>query len=374
MADASNDFAALARHYMTAWGDALRGITTPPQADPGLQGLRDTLDAWARHAGGSNAFGPALGHFNRQYEDWYARMQQLAARFVGRDHRAGDVVAGWKEAFAGSHPFAGLMEGLRGPGLEGLAQWMEAANAPLQGLRADAAAVLRMPTFGFTREHQERLQALALAQMRWQDAQQAYSKLLAAASQDAIARFETKLIEHEEPGRQIGSVRALFDLWVDAAEDAWAQMALSTEYRRAFGELVNAQMQLRAAAQAVGEQAAAAFGWPTRGELDGAYRRLAELERQVRQLRRQLETASDAAPSAARPAPARTTAVRPAVARKAVKTAKAAKAAKAAKTTNTTKAVSRPAARAQQAKPRAAGESGADKAARPAIQTPARRR
>lgn len=374
MADASNDFAALARHYMAAWSDALRGIATPPQTDPGLQGLRDTLDTWARHAGGSNAFGPALDHFNRQYEDWYARMQQLAARFIGRDHRAGDVAAGWKEAFAGSHPFAGLMDGMHGPGLEGLAQWMDAANAPLQGLRADVAAVLRMPTFGFTREHQERLQALALAQMRWQDAQQAYSKLLAAASQDAIARFEAKLIEHEEPGRQIGSVRALFDLWVDAAEEAWAQMALSTEYRRAFGELVNAQMQLRAAAQAVGEQAAAAFGWPARTELDGAYRRLTELERQVRQLRRQLETASDAAPSAAQPAPARTTAARPAAARKVVKPAKAAKATKTAKVTNAPEAGPRPVAQAQQANPRAAGESGVAKVARPATKTPARRR
>lgn len=323
MADASNDFAALARQYMALWGDAMRGVAAPPPVDPGLQGMRDMLEAWMRQAGSTDAFGPALAHFNRQCGDWYAQMQQVAARFAGRDHSAADVAAAWREAFAGSHPFAGLVDGMRGPGLEGVAQWMDAASASLQGLRADAAAALRMPAFGFTREHQERLQALALAQLRWQDAQQAYGKLMGAVSRDAMARFEAKLAEHEEPGRQIGSVRALFDLWVDAAEEAWAQMALSPEYRHAFGELVNAQMRQRAAAQAVGEQAAATFGWPARSELDGAYRRLAEVERQLRRLQRR-----DDSPAPRPPAPAprasgvkKKAAAKPATARKATKSA-----------------------------------------------------
>lgn len=323
MADASNDFAALARQYMALWGDAMRGVAAPPPVDPGLQGMRDMLEAWMRQAGSTDAFGPALAHFNRQCGDWYAQMQQVAARFAGRDHSAADVAAAWREAFAGSHPFAGLVDGMRGPGLEGVAQWMDAASASLQGLRADAAAALRMPAFGFTREHQERLQALALVQLRWQDAQQAYGKLMGAVSRDAMARFEAKLAEHEEPGRQIGSVRALFDLWVDAAEEAWAQMALSPEYRHAFGELVNAQMRQRAAAQAVGEQAAATFGWPARSELDGAYRRLAEVERQLRRLQRR-----DDAPAPRPPAPAprasvvkKKAAAKPATARKATKSA-----------------------------------------------------
>ena len=321
MADASNDFAALARQYMALWGDAMRGVAAPPPADPGLQGMRDMLEAWMRQAGGANAFGPALAHFNRQCGDWYAQMQQVAARFAGRDHSASDIASAWQDAFAGSHPFAGLVDGMRGPGLESVAEWMEAASPSLQGLRADAAAALRMPAFGFTREHQERLQALALAQLRWQDAQQAYGRLMAVVSRDAVARFEAKLAEHEEPGRQIGSVRALFDLWVDAAEEAWAQMALSPEYRHAFGELVNAQMRQRAAAQAVGEQAAATFGWPARSELDGAYRRLAEVERQLRRLQRRDDAPAPPAPAPRASGVKKKAAAKPATARKATKSA-----------------------------------------------------
>lgn len=163
----------------------------------------------------------------------------------------------------------------------------------LHGLRAETAAAMRMPAFGFAREHQERLQALALAQLRWQEAQQAYGMLMAKASRDAFSRFESKLASHEEPGRQISSVRALFDLWVEAAEEAWAELALSQEYRHAFGALVNAQMRQRAAAQAIGEQVASTYGWPERGELDSAHRKIAELERQLRRMQR------PAAPAAA---------------------------------------------------------------------------
>lgn len=128
-------------------------------------------------------------------------------------------------------------------------------------------------------------------------------------SQASLSRFESRLAEHEEPGRQIGNVRTLFDLWVDAAEDAWAEAALSKEYRHAFGELANAQMQVRGAAQVLMEQAARACGQPVRSEMDGAYRKIAELERALRAATRDAGTspsASNAAestkPAAKRPA------------------------------------------------------------------------
>ena len=41
------------------------------------------------------------------------------------------------------------------------------------------------------------------------------------------------------------SARALFDLWIDAAEEAYAQVALSPEFREVYGAYVNAQMRLR---------------------------------------------------------------------------------------------------------------------------------
>ncbi|RZA19440.1 MAG: class III poly(R)-hydroxyalkanoic acid synthase subunit PhaE, partial [Lysobacteraceae bacterium] len=286
MAQGSNDFEALARQYWGMWGDAMRGAAPQAGADAGLQGFRDALGAWTNAAsGGQGGFGTVLGHFNRQSGDWFARMQQVAAQFAGREHGAQDVAKAWQRALGGN-PFDVLFQGMRGPGLEGLEQWSQAAAPWLQNLRSEAAATLGMPAFGFAREHQQRLQALGQAQLRWQDALSAYNALMATTSQDAYARFEAKLAEREEPGRQIGSVRALFDLWVDAAEEAHADTALSMEYRTAYGELVNAQMTLRAASQAIAEQTANMLGMPGRTELDSAHRKIAELERQLRRMQR----------------------------------------------------------------------------------------
>lgn len=355
MADAPNDFSALARQYLDLWGDALRGAAPQPAPDMGMQGMRETLDAWMRQVGAQTGFSAPLEHFNRQSSDWYAQMQQVAARFAGRDHSAADVASAWREAFGGGHPFSDLLDSMRGPGLESVSQWMEAATPSLHGLRAEAAAALRMPAFGFSREHQERLQALGLAHLRWQEAQRAYAALLAEVSRDAMARFESKLAEREEPGRQVGSVRALFDLWVDAAEEAWAEAALSSDYRRVFGELVNAQMRQRAAAQAIGEQAASLYGWPARSELDSAHRKLAELERALRRMQRgegaQQQAASAAAPSAG--ATRKPTVKKPAASKSVAKPAAARNPAAAAKRVAATK---KPAKKAVK---KTAGKTGA---------------
>lgn len=342
MAQGSGDFDALARRYWGMWGDAMRAVAPHADADAGLQGMREALSAWTRAAGGgAGGFDEVLAHFDRQNGDWLAQMQQLAAQFAGREHSARDVSQAW-QAMLGGNAFHGLFQGMRGAGLQDIGQWSDAAGPWLQGLRNEAAGLLGMPAFGFAREHQQRLQALGQAQLRWQDALTAYNALMARVSQDAHARFEAKLAQREEPGRQLDSVRALFDLWVDAAEEAYADAALSPDYRQAYGELVNAQMRLRADAQAIAEQAAQALGLPGRTEIDSAHRKIAELERQLRRMQRRAgdgvaptqanapapEPARPAARPAAKPKPARRAAkpasgpvARPAPAKRALKQA-----------------------------------------------------
>lgn len=288
-APGSNDFDALARQYWGMWGDAMRGAAPQSAADAGMQGFQDAIKAWTGQAGGSgHGFDNVLGHFGRQNGDWFAQMQQVAAQFAGRDSNARDIANAWRQALggAGANPFESLFNGMRGPGLEGLEQWSEAAKPFLQGMRAEASSALGMPTFGFTREHQERVQALAQAQLQWQDALSAYNTLMGKVSQDAYARFETKLAEREEPGRQLSSARALFDLWIDAAEEAFAASALSPEYRQVYGAMVNAQMTLRSSIQRMVEESASSMGMPGRTELDSAHRKIAELERQMRRMQR----------------------------------------------------------------------------------------
>jgi class III poly(R)-hydroxyalkanoic acid synthase PhaE subunit len=248
-----------------------------------------------------------LDRFAQQARQWFGKMQDVAAQFAGRSASAEDVAGAWRQAMggAGDNPFAAMFAQMQGRGQSGFEQWYEHVAPLLQtllrsggqdpaqfasqlfaGARDEARSWLHTPAFGLAREHQERWQALAQAQLDLQDANDGYNALLAQAGRDAFERFERKLAERSEPGRQLQSARALFDLWIDAAEEAYADIALSPEFRRCYAELVNAQMRVRAGVQREVEHMGGLFGMPTRTEIDSAHRKIAELERELRRMRK----------------------------------------------------------------------------------------
>lgn len=293
-----DDFEALARQYWSRWGEMLRGAGVPGAAAPAapgypggaqvaMPGWNEAVAWWSQLAGGSGQPADDAVHlFGSQASGWYAQMQQLAAQFAGRQANAADIVAEWKRALGGTtgNPFADVLRGMHGPGQQGFEQWLAQVSPWLEPLRQSAQGWLDMPAFGFTREHQERWQRLARAQIDYQQHAQAFQTLMAEATQGAFRRFENKLAERSEPGRQLQSARALFDLWIDAAEEAYADFALSPRFREAYGAMTNAQMRLRAAVQREVEQASEALGVPTRGEVDAAHRKIVQLEREIRRL------------------------------------------------------------------------------------------
>lgn len=335
-----DDFEALARRYWAAWGDALRGAVPGAGGMPGAAGMpglgampgfggmpafgavpgaaampgfgampgmeamagmggaeaatfgadawRQLIDGWSQVAQGGRAQADdAIAHFNSQARDWYARMQEVAARFAGQDSNAADVAKAWKDALgaSGTNPFPEMLRSMQGHGLQGLGQWVESASPWLESLRSEGRSWMHLPAFGPAREQQERMQALARHMAHYQQASAEYNALLLKAQEQAFPIFEAKLAARNGPDQRIESARALFDLWIDAAEEAYAEAALSPEFRRVYGALVNAQMRVRAGVQRMVEDACAQVGMPTRTELDGAHRRLAELEREVRRLR-----------------------------------------------------------------------------------------
>ncbi len=291
------DFEALAKQYWNAWGEMMRG-GMPGAAPAGAQGWHEAIEQWSKLVhGGRGEVNDAVERFNSQARNWFGQMQQVAAQFAGQSGSAAEVARAWKQAMGavGENPFPEMFRAMRGHGQQGLEQWIEDASPYLEAWRRENASWLGMPAFGFAREHQERWQKLAQAQLDYQERNSAYSALMLKASQRAYELFEDKLSLHDEPGRQIASARALFDVWIDAAEEAYAEIALSPEFRQVYGELVNAQMKLRNGVQKEVEQLNAMFGMPTRTEVDSAHRKIAQLERELSRLRRAAEPRPPAA-------------------------------------------------------------------------------
>lgn len=231
-------------------------------------------------------------------------LQAAAAQMgAGEPLDAARVASMWKDGLAGGNPLLDALRAVNSEGARGLEQAGRDLIELLAPMRRSIEAQFDSPALGYTRERQEHWQALQRAAADHAQAQSAYNTLLLRASQRGMEYFENRLVERSEPGRQIDSPRALYDLWVDAAEDAYAEVAMSPEFRHAYGELVNTQMRLRQRVQAEAEHQAAQLGMPTRSELDGTHRKLQQLAREMRELRAALARSSAASPGmAAKPA------------------------------------------------------------------------
>jgi polyhydroxyalkanoate synthase subunit PhaE len=355
----------LAREFWGAWSDFARQGEGAQGAIPGWQ---QAIDWWTHAAhGGREDANAAVEQFNRQGAHWFGLMQSVASQFAGHEGSAAEVARAWQKAVGaqGENPFPEMFRSLRGRGVAGLEQWVEDASPYLDAWRKEASGLLSLPSFGLAREHQERWQAMQRAQLALRESQSAYQALLAKVGQRAFEIFEGKLAERSEPGRQIESARALFDLWIDAAEEGYAEIALSPEFRSVYGKLVNDMMRLRKSVQDEVERMGGLFGLPSRSEIDASHRKLHALEKEVRALRAQLSAmAAGEGGAKAKSAPRAEAVAKPARAEGALRTVKAGVAQPEARATSRSSKAAKPAASKAKAAAKPAKKS-AGKAAKP---------
>ena len=317
------DWQALQRQYLNAWSDlsAKASPAAPPPAMPfgampfaGMAGAapafgtppgwHEGLEQWARLFAGSGSKQSETAERMLASAQSYVSMIQSMFGAAGQNAGAGSASANpaqaWFDSLRGgfaapngfqipgmdadlaNNPFAKALRDISGQGAKGFTE-MPAAFAPfVEQMRQEGLSWLRVPAFGVGREHQEHYQKTALAFVEYSQALKNYNALMLKASQRGFELFEGKLAERSEPGRAIDSLRALYDLWVDAAEEAYAEVALSDDFAKVYGELANAQMRARAQIQAEVERVSTDLGMPTRSELNSVHKRLHDLRRELR--------------------------------------------------------------------------------------------
>ena len=183
----------------------------------------------------------------------------------------------WLQELSKNNPF---LASTNLPGF-GSAQWPN--FTAMDPSMLDPMRALNMPAFGLNREAQERQQELLKHLHAYAQATNTYNALQNSSIKLAIERMQSKLAERSEPGRSLESFKAVYDLWIDALEEAFAEVAMSKEYQSAYGTLVDAQMRVRANVQKQVELSCAQVGMPTRSELEGVHQKLADLRRRSRQ-------------------------------------------------------------------------------------------
>ncbi|WP_430389531.1 poly(R)-hydroxyalkanoic acid synthase subunit PhaE [Dyella sp. 20L07] len=183
----------------------------------------------------------------------------------------------------GGQPFAHAFASIDSEAARSFAQqwqtWLQAAQPNAAGFNFD---VEHFAAFGYTRERQLQQQALTAAMREYLDRASKYQALIQRANTEGFERLQVKLAGLTDSARQIDSLKALYDLWVDGAEEAYAQIALSEEFRLAYGEMVNAQSRVRQLQQQQLEALCRELGMPTRSEVTALGKRLQEIRREVR--------------------------------------------------------------------------------------------
>ncbi len=276
--------------------------------------LKQAWDAWQENLGKSFSSGSANNGMQEQAEralsGLKAHLELMERMSMGFADETGD----WKSSLAdifgnfATNPFMQAYTEAVDMAGGGPQAWAQSAGASPPPWLASWKDMLGMPAFGPGREQQERDQALAKAWSELHTRQMRYQALLAKVARMGVDRLELRLAERAEPGRQIQQMRELYNLWIDAAEEAYREVALSPQWRQAYGDMMNAQMQVRSQMQDRVERLAREWGMPTRSEVDTLGQRLQTLRRELRATRKILdeiraypiptESAADSAPAA----------------------------------------------------------------------------
>jgi len=179
--------------------------------------------------------------------------------------------------------------------------WAGAQSLGDTGAQGFAQALQQLPAVGLAREQTLAWREVAAAQAACLKLEAQLRVVLTRVQADSLTMLEQCVRERRDAGRPVGSMRALYDLWVECGERVYAQVAHSDAYCKLQGELGNAATHLRACQQHVIEHALRHFDLPTRAELNTVHKQLRELRDRLADCEARLAAAREERPHEPRP-------------------------------------------------------------------------
>jgi polyhydroxyalkanoate synthase subunit PhaE len=184
--------------------------------------------------------------------------------------------------FSGFDPLAQWQKTMSSMGIN--AQWLEKLPiTPGGDWQTHLQKFLGMPGVGYTREWQEDMQKVASLWIEHQKAYQEYAEIFTHVGTDTVTRLQNKLQTLHTAENPLSTLREIYDLWVDAAEDAYAEITNTEEYAQANARLINSLMAYKQKARTMIDELQGMMNMPTRRELNSVHKRLHDIKKQNRQ-------------------------------------------------------------------------------------------
>jgi polyhydroxyalkanoate synthase subunit PhaE len=152
------------------------------------------------------------------------------------------------------------------------------------GMRAQMDRFLSAPAIGYGREYQEQYQKFSRLVMEYERAMGQYQAGFGELGQKSLETFQKHLEAAADASGPVNSVRQVYNIWVDACEEVYAEYAMSDAYAKRYGEMVNALMAVKQQGARLVDEWLEAMNMPTRSEIGGLQRRLHDSRNDYRKL------------------------------------------------------------------------------------------
>ncbi len=159
--------------------------------------------------------------------------------------------------------------------------------------------LLRSPGIGPTRELNEKLLHAVDAWLRAARASVDWQAIMATTWMRSCQAFLQEFAERSARGWAPSTLRQLSDLYMEVAERVFTDAFATEEYTLAQAKAANTALAYRLREQLVADVLLKATPLPSRSEVDEAHRRLYELGKEVKALRRELHEFKARQPQAA---------------------------------------------------------------------------
>ncbi|MBI3441944.1 MAG: class III poly(R)-hydroxyalkanoic acid synthase subunit PhaE [Proteobacteria bacterium] len=299
----SNDWFSAQQQYWDAWFEAQRRSLSGqgPDFSSGFQGpWADFFKEWRntvfkdQQADGAGAFQQRFILCGEQFLNMMQQFYQATGQAKPIDQMATEWVNTLQQFFtdslqAASQPFD-VSEGYKAF-MENLAKAGQAWTSAFQSGKNPFStfdplgAFTTMPGLGYTREKQEQWNNLYNQWVEFQRKSRAYDVAMSKIGLEAVQKFQEYLANPPQDQEPLTSLKGIYTKWVDLCEEIYGRYAMSDEYTRLYGEVVNALMAFKQQQNKLTDDAVGQFNLPTRREIDSLHERLQALRREVAELK-----------------------------------------------------------------------------------------
>lgn len=145
-----------------------------------------------------------------------------------------------------------------------------------------------IPGIGYSREKQEQLNHLYQQWVEYERKSREYNAAMAKVGLEAVQKFQEYLAHPPKDQAPLTSLKSIYTKWVDICEDIYAKYAMTAEYTKLYGDVVNAMMSFKKQQSALVDDMMEQMNLPTRREVDSLHERLHVLRRDNMQLKKDI--------------------------------------------------------------------------------------